>query len=84
MSYNLDIGNFFYTQKILRTKNQIWENSFLGLPFCPDFGAQSGQKQFLIIWQDGQTPHQLFFTNIYPNGPTGKILYPIFVVFGPI
>ena len=47
-----------------------------------DFGTQIGQQHFFIIWQDGQTLNQLFFTNVYPNGPTGKSLYPIFVIFG--
>ena len=47
----------FLHKKILRPKNQIWENRFLGLKFFPDFGAQIGQQHFFIIWQDGQTPH---------------------------
>ena len=59
-------------KKILRPKNQIWENRFLGLNFFPDFGAQIGQQHIFIIWQDGQTPHQSFFTNVSPNGPTGN------------
>ena len=79
MSYYFDIGNFFYAKFFLRSKNQIWENCFLGQNFFPDFDAQIGLQQFFIIWQDGQTPHQLFFTNVYPNGPNGKIVYPIFV-----
>ena len=57
MSYYLDIGDFFYTKKILRPKNQIWENRFLGLNFFSDFGAQIGQQHIFIILQDGQTPH---------------------------
>jgi len=72
VSYYLDIGNFFCTKKIYGPKTQIWENCFLGLKFFPDFGAQIGQQHFFIIWQDGQTPHQLFSTNVYPNGPTGN------------
>ena len=74
----------FLHKKIVRPKNQIWENRFFGLKFFPDFGAQIGQQHIFIIWQDGQTPHQSFFTNVYPNGPTSKSLYPIFVVFGPM
>ena len=72
VSYYLDIGNFFLTKKILRSENQIWENRFLGLKFFPDFGAQIGQQQFFINWQNSQTPHQLFFTNVSPNGRTGN------------
>ena len=41
-------------------------------------------SNFFKVETNGQTPHQSFFTNVYPNGPTGKSLYPIFVVFGPI
>ena len=74
----------FWPTKNLRSKKQIWENLFLGLKCFPDFGAQIGQQQIFIIWQDGQTPHQSFFTNVYPNNPTSKSLYPIFVVFGPM
>ena len=84
VSYYLDIGKFFYTKNFYGPKTQIWENRFLGLKFFPDFGAQIGQQHIFIIWQDGQMPHQSFFTNVSPNGPTGKSLYPIFVVFGPI
>jgi hypothetical protein len=69
-------------KKILWPKNQIWEYCFLGLKFFPDFGAPIGQQQFFIIWQDGQTPQQSFFTNVYPNGPTGKSLYPFLVFLG--
>ena len=57
VSYYLDIGKFFYTKKFHGPKMQIWENRFLGLNFFPDFGAQKCRQQFLIIWQDGQTPH---------------------------
>ena len=46
--------------------------SFFGPKFFPDFGAQIGQEQFFIFWQDGQTPHQLYFTNVNPNGRTGN------------
>ena len=84
VSYHLDIGNFFLHKKFLRSKNQIWENRFLGLKFFPDFGAQICQQHIFIIWRDGQTPHQSFFTIVSPNGPTGKSLYPIFVLFGPM
>ena len=59
-------------KKILRSKTQIWENLFLGLKFFPDFGAQIGQQHIFIIWQDAQTPHQSFFTNVSLNGPTGN------------
>ena len=72
VSYYLDIGKFFYTKKFHGPKTQIWENRFLGLKFFPDFGAQKCQQHFFIIWQDGQTPHQSFFTNVSPNGPTGN------------
>ena len=84
VSYYLDIGNFFCTKFFYGPKTQIWENRFLVLKFFPDFGAQIGQQHFFIIWQDGQTPHQSFFTNVYPNGPTSKIVYHIFVVFDPM
>ena len=46
----------------------------MGLKFVPDFGAQIGQQYIFIIWQDGQMPHQSFFTNVSPNGPTGNQL----------
>ena len=72
VSYYLDIGKFFCTKKFYGPKTKIWENRFLGLNFFPDFGAQIGQQHFFIIWQDGQTPHQSFFTNVSPNGPTGN------------
>ena len=42
------------------------------LKFFPDFRAQIVQQQFFIIWQDGKTPHLLFFTNVNPNGRTGN------------
>ena len=57
VSYYLDIGDFFYTKKFYGPKTKIWGNRFLGLKFFSDFGAQIGQQHFLIIWQDGQTPH---------------------------
>jgi len=72
VSYYLDIGNFFYQKKFYGPKNQILENRFLGLTFFPDFGTQIGQQHIFIIWQDDQTPHQSFFTNVSPNGPTGN------------
>jgi hypothetical protein len=72
VSYYLDIGNFFYTKKFYGPKTQIWEYLFLGLKFFPDFGAQICQQHIFIIWQDGQTPHQAFFTNVSPNGLTGN------------
>ena len=72
MSYYLDIGNFFAQNFFYGPKTQIWENRFLGLKFFPDFGAQIGQQHFFIIWQDAQKPHQLFFTNVSPNGLTGN------------
>ena len=72
VSYYLDIGNFFCTKKFYGSKTQILGNGFLGLKFFPDLWAQIGQQQIFIIWQDGQTPHQLFFTNVSPNGPTGN------------
>ena len=72
VSYYLDIGNFFCPKKFYGPNTQIWENCFLGLKFFPDLGAQIGQEQIFIIWQDGQTPHQSFFTNVSPNGPTGN------------
>ena len=62
----------FLPKKMLWSKNQIQENRFLGQIFFPDFGAQIIQQHFFIIWQGGQTPHQSFFTNIRPNGPTGN------------
>jgi len=68
----LDIGKFFCAKKFYGQKTKIWENRFLGLKLFPDFGAQIGQQQIFIIWQDGQTPNQSFFTNVSPNGPTGN------------
>ena len=67
MSYYLDISNFFFTKKNFQPKNQIVENRFLGLNFFPDFWTQIGQQHFFIIWQENQTPHQLFFTNVSQN-----------------
>ena len=61
----------FLPKKIIQPKIQIWENRFLGQHF-PDFETQIGQQHFFIIWQDAQYLHQLFFTNISPNGPTGN------------
>ena len=72
VNHYLDIGNFYFTKEKFTVKNQIWENRFLCLKFFPYFGAQIGQQQFFIIWQDGQTPRQLFFTNAGPNGRTGN------------
>ena len=62
----------FLPKKNLRSQNQIWENHFLGLQFFPDFGAQIGQQNFFIIWQDGQMSHQSFFMNVSLNGPSGN------------
>ena len=80
MSYNLDICNFFFTIFVW-SKNQIWENRFWGQKKFPDFRAQIGLQHFFIIWQDGQMPYQLFFTNINPNIPPCKNLYTIFCCF---
>ena len=68
VSYYLDISKFFDTKKFHGPKTQIWEYLFLGLKFFPDFWAQICQQHIFIIWQDGQTPHQSFFTNVSPNG----------------
>ena len=59
------------------------ENRFLDLYCFPDFETQISQQHFFVIWKAGQTPNQLFFTNVTPKGPTGKSLYPFFV-FGPL
>ena len=48
----------------------IWV--IFGLTKFSHFGTQIGQQNFFIIWQDGQTPHQLFFTNVSQNRPTGN------------
>ena len=72
VSYYLDIGNFFCTKNFYGPKTKFGKIVFLGLKFFPDLGAQIGQQQIFIIWQDGQTPHQSFFTNVSPNGPTGN------------
>ena len=52
--------------------------------FWSKFETQIGRQHFFVIWQAGQTPDQFFFTNVSPNGLTGKSLYPNFVVFGPL
>ena len=72
VSYYLVIGNFFCTKFFYGPKTPIWEKRFLVLKIFPDFGAQIGRQHIFIIWQDGQTPHQSFFTNVSPNGPTGN------------
>jgi hypothetical protein len=72
VSFYLHICNFFYTKNFHGPKTKFGKIGFLGLKFFPDFSAQIGQQQFFIIWQDGQTPHQLFFTNVSPNGRTGN------------
>jgi hypothetical protein len=61
-----------FTQKIFTVQKPNLGKLFLGLKFFPDFGAQIGQQQFFIIWQDGQKPNQLFFMNVSPNGRTGN------------
>jgi hypothetical protein len=53
VSYYLDIGKFFCTKKFYGPKTQIWGNRFLGLKIFPALGAQIGQQQIFIIWQDG-------------------------------
>ena len=50
------------TQYVTHEKNTMF----------PDHGSHIGQQHFFLIWQDCQTPHPLFFTNVYPSGPTGK------------
>ena len=65
----------FLHKEILRPKNQIWENRFLGLNFCPDFGAQIGQQHIFIIWQDGQTPINHFSRTLAQPAPLGISRY---------
>ena len=74
MSYYLNIGNFFNNKKIDVPKTKLGKIGFWAQFFFPDFGAQIGQQHFFIILQDGQTPHQSFFTHIIQNGPTGNQL----------
>ena len=59
----------FYRKNLSRKEYQILENLFLPKIFH-DFKNQIGGLHFFIIWQDGQMPRSLFFTNVYPNGPT--------------
>ena len=48
---------------VFGTKNNSW----------PDH--QISQQHFFIIWRSvGETPDQLFFMNVYQNGPTGNQL----------
>ena len=45
---------------------------FFGPNIFSDVGAQIGRQQIFTIWQDGRSPHQLFFINVSPNGRTGN------------
>ena len=69
----MDIDNFF-NQNYFYGQKPNWGKWFFGLKFVPDFETQIRQQHLFIIWQDRQTPNQLFFTKIYPNGPTRKQL----------
>ena len=74
--------NFSITALLTKgPKHQICENHFLGLNCFPDFETQIGQQHFFVIWQAGQTPNQFFFTNVSPNGPTGKSFFSFFLLF---
>ena len=81
VSYYLDIDNFFKQQIFYSPKTKFGKFVFLGQNILPDFWDQINQEQFFIL-QDGQTPHQLFLTIIYPNGPTGKSVYPFLLFLG--
>ena len=60
----------FFTKKIYHRKNtKFWKIVFLPKIFH-DFKNQIGRLHFFIIWQDGQIPRSLFFTNVNPNGST--------------
>ena len=61
MSNYLDIGKFFDQNFLYRLKTKIGM-IFFSLKCFPDFKSQISQKCFFVIWQDGQTPHQLFFS----------------------
>ena len=77
VSYYLDIGNFFYQKKITVQQPNL-RKLFLDLKFFPDFEAQIVQQHFLIIWQDGQTPYQLFFHKHLPKYPHRQKFVPYF------
>ena len=62
----------FFTQKNFTAQKPNLGKSFFGPKIFPDFGAQIDQQHFFIIWQDSQTPHQSFFTNVSPNDPIGN------------
>ena len=73
-----------FTKKKSGAKIKFGKKKNLGPKFFPDFETQIGQQHFFIIRQEPQTPHQLCFTNVSPNGSTVEKMVSYFCHFGPM
>ena len=67
----MDFLDLFYKKKL--TVQNPSKGKKIGASNFPDFEPQIAQQHFFIICPGGQTPNQLFFTNIYQNEPTGNL-----------